>query len=121
MFVVMNRIPVKPEYADAFMERFQDRASLVDNMPGFVSFTLLKPISEEDPFVVETWWESKAHYEGWTQSEEFKQGHPRGAIARVTLSSAIPNSNISRWYRRQNGAKFCNSDELMVCGFARLG
>ena len=77
MFVVMNRIPVKPEYADAFMERFQDRASLVDNMPGFVSFTLLKPVSEEEPFVVETWWDSKAHYEAWTNSEEFKQGHAR--------------------------------------------
>ena len=75
MFVVMNRIPVNPEFADAFVERFQDRAALVDNMPGFVSFNLLRPISEGDPFVVETWWESKEHFENWTQSDEFKQGH----------------------------------------------
>ena len=75
MFVVMNRIPVKPEYADAFVERFQDRASLVDNMPGFVSFNLLRPATEGAPFVVETYWERKEDFENWTQSEEFKQGH----------------------------------------------
>ena len=75
MFVVMNRIPVNPEYNDAFIERFQDRAALVDNMPGFVSFNLLSPVTEGAPFVVETWWESKEHFERWTESDEFKQGH----------------------------------------------
>ena len=75
MFVVMNRIPVNPDYADAFIERFQDRASLVDNMPGFISFSLLKPAKADDPFIVETHWESKADFENWTQSDAFKKGH----------------------------------------------
>lgn len=75
MFVVMNRIPVNAEYADDFIERFKDRAALVDNMPGFVSFSLLRPANEDDPFIVETYWESKADFENWTQSDEFKQGH----------------------------------------------
>ncbi|MEM7031106.1 MAG: antibiotic biosynthesis monooxygenase [Chloroflexota bacterium] len=75
MFVVMNRIPVNPEYAEAFVARFKDRASLVDNMPGFVDFRLLHPANEDDPFVVETTWESKADFKNWTQSEEFKKGH----------------------------------------------
>jgi heme-degrading monooxygenase HmoA len=75
MFVVMNRIPIHPDHADAFIERFQDRAALVDNMPGFVSFRLLRPTQEGEPFVVETYWESKEHFENWTQSDEFKQGH----------------------------------------------
>ncbi len=75
MFIVMNRIPVTPEYAEAFVARFQDRAALVDNMPGFLWFRLLRPIKEGDPFVVETCWESKDHFENWTRSDEFKQGH----------------------------------------------
>jgi len=75
MFVVMNRIPINPDYADAFIERFQDRAALVDNMPGFVSFRLLRPAQEGEPFVVETYWERKEDFENWTQSDEFKQGH----------------------------------------------
>lgn len=77
MVVVMNRIPVVPEYAEAFEERFKDRAALVDRMPGFVSFRLLRPVKDGAPFVVETLWESKEHFENWTQSEEFKQGHAR--------------------------------------------
>lgn len=75
MFIVMNRIPVNPEYAEAFMERFKDRAALVDNMPGFIAFSLLKPTQEGDPFVVETHWERQADFENWTKSDEFKQGH----------------------------------------------
>ena len=88
MYVVMNRIPVNPEYADAFIERFSDRAALVDNMPGFVSFRLLRPINEGDPFVVETHWESKADFENWTQSDEFKQGHAQaGQLPREVFAA----------------------------------
>ena len=75
MFVVMNRIPIDAEYADAFEERFRDRASLVDKMPGFVSFCLLRPSKDDQPFVVETYWESKEDFENWTNSDEFKKGH----------------------------------------------
>ncbi len=75
MFVVMNRIPVNLDHADAFEERFKDRAALVDHMPGFVSFNLLRPVGEGEPYVVETCWESKAHFEEWTNSDEFQQGH----------------------------------------------
>lgn|SRR5690606_34406726 len=77
MIVVMNRIPVNPEYATAFEERFADRASLVDRMEGFVSFRLLRPTTAEDPYIVVTTWETKEHFEAWTQSEGFKEGHSR--------------------------------------------
>ena len=46
MVIVMNRIPVSPEYADAFEARFSDRAALVDRMPSFISFRLLRPMKE---------------------------------------------------------------------------
>ena len=36
MFVTMNRIPVRPEYAEQFEEAFRQRARLVDRMPGFI-------------------------------------------------------------------------------------
>jgi heme-degrading monooxygenase HmoA len=77
MIVVMNRIPVKAEYAEAFEERFEDRAALVDGMPGFVSFRLLRPSKVEDPYVVMTFWETHEHFEAWTESAEFKEGHAR--------------------------------------------
>ena len=46
-------------------------------MPGFISFQLLRPHKRDDPYVVMTFWESQAHFEAWTNSEEFKNGHAK--------------------------------------------
>jgi heme-degrading monooxygenase HmoA len=77
MIAVMNRIPVHPDHREAFEERFSDRAALVDGMDGFVAFRLLRPSKADDPYVVMTFWETKEHFEAWTQSDEFKEGHAR--------------------------------------------
>ncbi len=77
MITVMNRIFVNPDFAEQFEERFRSRAGLVDEMPGFVSNQVLRPVMPGDPYIVLTLWESRAHFEGWTNSEAFKQGHAR--------------------------------------------
>ncbi len=77
MIVTSNRIPVNPEHAEAFEEAFKNRASQVDNMDGFISFQLLRPTKDGDPYIVMTTWESQAHFEGWTNSEAFKEGHAK--------------------------------------------
>ena len=79
MYIVCNRIPVNPGYEDAFEERFANRANLVDGMPGFVSFNLLRPQEAGDPYVVMTFWESEADFKNWTDSESFKDGHKQGS------------------------------------------
>ena len=79
MIVTSNRIPVNPEHADAFEESFKKRAGQVDNMDGFISFQLLRPTKDGNPYIVMTTWESQAHFEGWTNSEEFKQGHAKSS------------------------------------------
>lgn len=78
MYVVMNRIPVHPDFREAFEERFRRRAGAVDRMPGFIRTMVLRPENGDDPYVVLTMWESKEHYIAWTQSEAFQQGHARG-------------------------------------------
>lgn len=77
MFVVMNRIPVSPEFQEAFEERFRSRAREVDRMPGFVRNWVLRPVDPEDPYVVVTVWESREAFEAWTRSEAFQRGHAR--------------------------------------------
>jgi heme-degrading monooxygenase HmoA len=77
MIVVMNRIPVNPEFSEKFEERFSDRAALVDGMEGFVSFRLLRPTQADDPYIVMTFWETHEHFVAWTESPEFKEGHAR--------------------------------------------
>lgn len=79
MFVVMNRIPVSPEFQEAFEERFRSRAREVDRMPGFVRNWVLRPVDPEDPYVVVTVWESREAFEAWTRSEAFQRGHARSS------------------------------------------
>ncbi|MCO5243425.1 MAG: antibiotic biosynthesis monooxygenase [Anaerolineae bacterium] len=77
MIVTANRIPVNPEYAEAFEARFANRAGLVDTMPGFISNHVLRPATPDTPYVVLTYWESKEHFDAWVSSDAFKQGHAR--------------------------------------------
>ena len=87
MIVTCDRIPVNPEHAQAFEERFADRASLVDGMPGFISFQLLRPKQPDDPYVVMTYWESEDHFKAWTESDAFKEGHARsGTLPKEAFS-----------------------------------
>ena len=56
MITVMNRISVKPEFAEAFEERFRTRAGLVDQMPVFIRNEVLRPTQEGKPYIVLTYW-----------------------------------------------------------------
>jgi len=88
MFVVMNRIPVNPEYKDQFEERFINRAREVDKMPGFVRNQVLRPGNLDDPYVILTVWESKDDFEAWVNSEAFQKGHAKsGTLPREAFLS----------------------------------
>ncbi len=78
MITVANRIPVNPDFHEAFEARFRERAGLVDGMPGFVSHQVLRPTKSGDPYVVLTFWEDREAFEAWTASDAFRQGHARG-------------------------------------------
>jgi heme oxygenase (mycobilin-producing) len=86
MILVCNRIPVNPEFAEQFEKRFSQRDRMVDGMPGFIAFQLLRPTKEDDPYIVQTFWEDRASFENWTSSDEFRQQHaqsgtlPEGAF-----------------------------------------
>lgn len=75
MITVANRIYVKQEYAEAFEERFRQRAGLVDGMPGFISNQVLRPVNEGDPYVVFTFWQNRQNFLDWVRSDEFVKGH----------------------------------------------
>jgi heme-degrading monooxygenase HmoA len=77
MFVVMNRIPVTPDFAEQFEERFRNRAGEVDKMEGFVRNQVLRPANPDDPYIVVTWWKSQAHFDAWVNSDAFRKGHAK--------------------------------------------
>jgi heme-degrading monooxygenase HmoA len=75
MVVTCNRLYVNPDYAEQFEARFRDRAGLVETRPGFVSFQLLRPTKEGDPYIAMTHWATMEQFRAWVDSDEFKQGH----------------------------------------------
>ncbi len=77
MVAVANRIYVHPDYAEAFEERFRNRAGEVDKMPGFLFNQVLRPSRAGEPYVVLTYWERYENFEAWTSSEAFREGHAR--------------------------------------------
>lgn len=75
MITVANRIYVKDEFSDAFEKVFRERARLVDEMPGFISNQVLRPVNEGDPYIVFTLWNSREDFMNWVRSDAFVKGH----------------------------------------------
>ena len=61
----------------AFEEAFRNRPMLVDDMPGFISNQVLRPVNDGDPYLVLTLWQSRGDFEAWIQSDAFVKGHAR--------------------------------------------
>ncbi|MDO4264532.1 MAG: antibiotic biosynthesis monooxygenase [Deinococcus sp.] len=87
MIAVANRIPVNPDFAQAFEERFLGRPGNVERQPGFIATHLLRPTAPGQPYTVLTYWESHAAFEAWRTSPGFREGHkgghtlPQGTLA----------------------------------------
>lgn len=88
MIVVSNRIFVNPDYNEPFEARFKERAAFVDQMPGFVAFTMLRPSRPGKPYVIMTYWQTEAHFQAWTQSDTFREGHARSGTLPDTAFTA---------------------------------
>ncbi|VAW75747.1 hypothetical protein MNBD_GAMMA12-1593 [hydrothermal vent metagenome] len=74
-YVVANRVYVKPEFCEQFEQRFKNRAGEIDKQEGFVKMEVLKPVSEQTPYVVLTHWQDEAAFKHWVGSEDFKIAH----------------------------------------------
>lgn len=74
-YVVANRVFVKPEYHEEFENRFRNRAGQIKRQPGFVRMEVLKPDSDNTPYVVLTHWESEQSFQNWVGSDDFKLAH----------------------------------------------
>jgi heme-degrading monooxygenase HmoA len=83
MFIAMNRFKVKPGSEQAFENVWLNRETYLEQMPGFVEFHLLKGPQAEDHtlYSSHTVWASKAAFEAWTKSEEFRRAHARAGNA----------------------------------------
>lgn len=87
MITVANRIYVHPDYAAQFEQNFHQRAGMVDQMPGFISNQVLRPVNEGDPYIVLTFWQSRSDFDAWVKSDAFVKGHARsGTLPREAFT-----------------------------------
>ena len=79
MFIAMNRFKVKKGSEHDFEQVWFNRDSYLERMAGFVEFHLLKGPKNEDHtlYSSHTVWASRAAFEAWTKSEEFRRAHAR--------------------------------------------
>jgi heme-degrading monooxygenase HmoA len=77
MFIAMNRFKVLPGSEAAFEEVWTSRDTHLPEVPGFVSFHLLRGPERDDHvlYASHTIWRSKDDFEAWTRSEAFRRAH----------------------------------------------
>lgn len=77
MFIAMNRFQVRKERAEDFERVWKERDTHLSEVPGFVTFHLLRGPEREDHtlYSSHTVWKSKAAFEDWTRSEAFRKAH----------------------------------------------
>jgi heme-degrading monooxygenase HmoA len=85
MFVTMNHVPAA-EAGPSLEARFAHRQRLVDRMPGFRSFELLRPLAgpthgapRGSEYLVVTGWDDRASFEAWTNSGQQRPVRPATA------------------------------------------
>lgn len=84
MYLTMNRFKVRKEACGAFEDLWAQRDSHLKEVPGFVSFRLMRGPEAEDHvlYASHTAWADQAAFEGWTRSEAFRAAHKNAGTSR---------------------------------------
>lgn len=95
MYLTMNRFRVKPDRVETFERIWKDRDSQLPQVPGFVSFHLMKGPVQDDHvlYASHTLWQSRAAFEAWTKSEAFRAAH-KGAGAHADIYLGPPDLEL---------------------------
>ena len=86
MFIAMNRFKIAPGYEDGFEQVWRERDSYLSEVPGFVSFSLLKGPEYDDHvlYASHSIWKDRDAFEAWTQSEQFRKAHRQRSAPKGT-------------------------------------
>ena len=95
MYLTMNRFKVTIGQEAAFEDVWRRRDSHLKEVPGFVSFDLLRGATTDNHtlYASHTVWQSRAAFEDWTRSEAFRNAHA-GIRPNTDLYRAAPELEI---------------------------
>ena len=86
MFIAMNRFQIARGFEEGFEQVWAQRDSYLKEVPGFVSFALLKGAEHDDHtlYASHSVWESRAAFDFWTESESFRKAHAQASAPKGT-------------------------------------
>ena len=86
MFIAMNRFRIAKGFEEGFEKVWRERETFLDEVPGFLSFALLKGPERDDHvlYASHSTWESRAAFEAWTESEQFRRAHAQTSAPKGT-------------------------------------
>lgn len=87
MYIAMNRFRIGAGHESDFETVWRDRQSYLNEVPGFLSFRLLRGPSRDGQtlYISHSMWASEDAFIGWTESEAFSKAHgqarsPEGTV-----------------------------------------
>lgn len=73
-YIVQNRFKVLPGYRDKFESAWMMRKSYLHEMPGYISFSLLRNDDlGKNEYISQTVWQDKESFDIWLASPQFKK------------------------------------------------
>lgn len=86
MFLAMNRFQIAQGFEEGFEEIWRERESYLQEVPGFVSFALLKGGEQDDHtlYASHSVWRSRSDFDAWTESESFRKAHAQANAPKGT-------------------------------------
>ena len=77
MYIAMNRFHIFCGHEAVFESIWRNRESLLDDVPGFKQFNLIKGATSEKStlYISHSIWESEHLFKEWTRSENFRLAH----------------------------------------------
>lgn len=82
--VVLNYIKVLEGHVEAFEQECLEKDSGMERSEGFQSFHFLRPVNEQDHYVVITLWKDVHYFNAWIKSERYQQ-----AVQEVIHSNVV--------------------------------
>ena len=86
MFLAMNRFQIALGFEEGFEKIWRERESFLEEVPGFVSFALLKGETNEDHtlYASHSVWQSRDAFNAWTEAENFRKAHAQASAPKGT-------------------------------------
>ena len=96
MFLAMNRFRIALGREDDFIAHWRNRNSYLDEVPGFVSFNLLRGQTTDECtlFASHSVWASELAFIDWTKSEAFRKAHTQAGQSPCDFYLGPPNLEL---------------------------